>query len=152
MAVLATLAVCSIFILNVSLLAFLVINERRMHSVLRSLTHQILAISEQGHKEVHCSQDIRPSHDVPLFNQAIIKMSEDAKLTDREQEVFIQIGKGHNVQHVAEVLRVSMHTAKTHQSNIYRKFEVHSRQDLLNLIDATMHDELGESSQNRMIA
>lgn len=57
------------------------------------------------------------------------------KLSPRESEVLGYIVKGRNARHVAERLCISESTAKTHISNIYRKTNVHSQQELLDIIE-----------------
>jgi DNA-binding CsgD family transcriptional regulator len=56
-------------------------------------------------------------------------------LSRRETEIFLLIAKGRNAEYVQKELTVSIHTAKTHISNIYHKLGVHSSQELLNLIE-----------------
>lgn len=57
------------------------------------------------------------------------------KLSQREAEVLAYAVKGRNARHVAERLCITESTAKTHFANIYRKVNVHSQQELLDLID-----------------
>ncbi|WP_417046532.1 response regulator transcription factor, partial [Enorma massiliensis] len=57
------------------------------------------------------------------------------KLSPRESEVLGYIVKGRNARHVADRLCISESTAKTHISNIYRKTNVHSQQELLDIIE-----------------
>lgn len=57
-------------------------------------------------------------------------------LTPRETEVFALLSKGRNAEFIQNALFISNHTAKTHIYNIYRKMDVHSLQDLLDVLDA----------------
>lgn len=57
------------------------------------------------------------------------------KLSPREGEVLAYVVKGRNAKHVAEKLYISESTAKTHMSNIYRKTNVHSQQELLDVVE-----------------
>ncbi len=57
-------------------------------------------------------------------------------LTPREEEVFGLLAKGRNAEFIQNALVISNHTVKTHIYNIYRKMDVHSLQDLLDVLDA----------------
>lgn len=56
-------------------------------------------------------------------------------LTSREQEIFEYLARGRNVRFVQEKLTVSYNTVKTHVSHIYAKLDVHSQQELINLVE-----------------
>ncbi|NTU89639.1 MAG: helix-turn-helix transcriptional regulator, partial [Actinobacteria bacterium] len=57
-------------------------------------------------------------------------------LSPRQREVLILLAKGRNAEYIQEKLVVSNHTAKAHIYNIYQKTNVHSRQELIDLIEA----------------
>ena len=65
----------------------------------------------------------------------LAKISKMYQLSKRESEVLTLISKGRNAQYVSKELVISIHTAKTHIANIYNKLNVHSSQELLDLID-----------------
>lgn len=48
-------------------------------------------------------------------------------LTERERSVLTHIAKGHNVQETAEMLAISVHTARGYVKDIYRKLGISSR-------------------------
>ena len=52
-------------------------------------------------------------------------------LTQREEEILKLVARGYGNEEIAEILHVSIFTVRTHISNIYRKFEVTSRVELL---------------------
>lgn len=56
-------------------------------------------------------------------------------LTPREIEVFALLSRGRNAEFIQNTLFISNHTVKTHIYNIYRKMDIHSLQELLDLID-----------------
>jgi DNA-binding CsgD family transcriptional regulator len=56
------------------------------------------------------------------------------QLTSRENEVLVQISMGRNIPGVADTLKISPSTAKTHIIHIYRKVGVSSRQELLDIL------------------
>jgi DNA-binding CsgD family transcriptional regulator len=58
------------------------------------------------------------------------------QLSRRETEVFLLLAKGRNAEYIQGKLVISLHTAKTHIANIYHKLEVHSLQEMLDLIES----------------
>lgn len=65
---------------------------------------------------------------------ACVSVSLEYKLSPRETEVLRELAYGHSSSYVAKVLFISNNTARTHMKNIYRKLEINSREDLLELI------------------
>ncbi len=57
------------------------------------------------------------------------------RLSPREREILQLLLKGRDARYIMNEFYISQSTAKTHIYNIYRKFEVHSRQDLLDFIE-----------------
>lgn len=57
-------------------------------------------------------------------------------LSARETDVFMLLAQGRSRPYICEVLYLSDGTVKTHVSHIYRKFDVHSRQELLDAVQA----------------
>lgn len=55
-------------------------------------------------------------------------------LSSRETDVFMMLAQGRNRPYICEALYLSDGTVKTHVSHIYRKFDVHSRQELLDAV------------------
>lgn len=55
-------------------------------------------------------------------------------LTERESEVFGMLAQGKSVTQIREELFISKNTANTHVKNIYRKLNIHSRQELINMV------------------
>lgn len=58
-------------------------------------------------------------------------------LSSRQREVLGMLAKGRNADYITEKLIISSHTAKAHIYNIYQKTGVHSRQELMNLVENT---------------
>ena len=52
--------------------------------------------------------------------------SVEEELSDREQEVLIELTRGRSNKEVADVLCISPHTVITHRKNITRKLNIHS--------------------------
>ena len=56
-------------------------------------------------------------------------------LTPREAEILQYYARGRSTTVVQEALVLSYNTVKTHVKNIYRKMDVHSQQELIDLVD-----------------
>ncbi len=86
-------------------------------------------------------------HEVPEdwespWRKACNDISKRYQLSPRETEIFFLVAKGRNADYIQQKLVISTHTAKTHIANIYRKLEVHSSQELLDLVEETRgHEE-----------
>ena len=57
-------------------------------------------------------------------------------LSARETEVLYLLAKGRSMNHIMEELVISEGTAKTHINHVYKKLNVHSRHELLDLIES----------------
>lgn len=56
-------------------------------------------------------------------------------LSRRETEVMFLLAKGHNAAFIQDKLCISKSTAKTHINHIYRKLDIHTQQELLNMME-----------------
>lgn len=65
----------------------------------------------------------------------MMELAGEYKLTERETEVFILMGKGKNARIISEELFVSYTTARTHVRNIYTKLGIGSRTEFNALIE-----------------
>lgn len=62
-------------------------------------------------------------------------MADRYGLSSRQREVLTMLAKGRNAEYITEKLVISSHTAKAHIYNIYQKTGVHSRQELMDLVE-----------------
>ena len=63
-------------------------------------------------------------------------LAEQYGLTPREAEVALLTVQGFSGAYISEKLFVSNSTVRFHQQNIYRKFDVHSRNELIEAVTA----------------
>ncbi len=56
-------------------------------------------------------------------------------LTPREREVAAYVFRGYSAKRIAEIDCVSLNTVQSHTRNVYRKLGVHSRQELIDLVE-----------------
>lgn len=71
-------------------------------------------------------------------------------LSPREREILATLLRGRDAKYIMDTFYISQSTAKTHIYNIYRKFDVHSRQELLDFIEGIElpPDDDADSSQD----
>lgn len=58
------------------------------------------------------------------------------QLSAREAEVLVYLAQGHTRASIAKRLFVSENTIREHVKNIYKKLYIHSRQQLIDMVDA----------------
>lgn len=62
-------------------------------------------------------------------------IAEKFGLTKREEEILSYLARGRSLPYISDALFVTTGTVKTHTINIYRKTDVNSRQELLDLLE-----------------
>lgn len=62
-------------------------------------------------------------------------------LSSREHEVLVLLTRGRTIASIAEKLYVSENTVKAHTKAIYRKFQVHTREELLMRVQNLLREE-----------
>lgn len=70
------------------------------------------------------------------FDAAFAQFADEWRLSERESLVTREFARGRTVAHIADELVVSQETVKTHLKRAYAKTGCHSRQDLIDSIDA----------------
>lgn len=63
------------------------------------------------------------------------RIAERFALTERETDVFKLLAKGRNVPFIEEELVISRNTIKTHIKHIYQKMDLHSQQELIDMVE-----------------
>ena len=81
------------------------------------------------------ANDPAPSRD-QLLEAACDALSAERGLTEREREVLGMLARGHNGYHIRDELTLSYNTVKTHVKRVYRKLDVHSQQELIDLVES----------------
>ena len=57
-------------------------------------------------------------------------------LTEREAAVLVPLAKGHTMKSIAEQFTVSFHTVRSQVRSIYLKLDIHSREELLDMLES----------------
>ena len=69
------------------------------------------------------------------FEKAGTRLARRCHLSPREIEVFFLLAKGRNRAYIHEELVIGDETVKSHIKSIYRKTDVHSQQELIDLLE-----------------
>lgn len=81
------------------------------------------------------SDSLWPSEKRGRFKRKCEATANRYLLSARETEVLFFLAKGHNATSIQEQLFISEGTAKTHIRHIYRKLDVHSQQELIQIVE-----------------
>lgn len=84
----------------------------------------------------------RPEYHSDKLQSICNRLVRIGRLSKRESDVLSLIAKGRSTPRIQDELSLSMNTVNTHTSHIYQKLNVHSRQELLDLIEETEPEEL----------
>lgn len=74
------------------------------------------------------------------FHMRCEEIADRYLLSRRETEVMFLLAKGHNAAYIQDKLCISKSTAKTHINHIYRKLDIHTQQELLNMVEEDGND------------
>lgn len=74
------------------------------------------------------------------FRRACGRIAADGGLTPREAEVMRLVVRGRSGTFVQDKLFISKSTFQTHMRNLYKKLDVHSNQELLDLLERTLDE------------
>ena len=91
------------------------------------------AFSGQPDAQDRLSGSQAPLDETP--NARLERLSRDCGLTPREAEVFALLARGRSIPFIRDELVISRDTAATHAKHIYAKLGVHSRQELIDLVE-----------------
>nr|WP_264473296.1 helix-turn-helix transcriptional regulator [Gordonibacter pamelaeae] len=72
------------------------------------------------------------------WKAACAEIAEAYELTNQETRIHTMLARGRNQHYIAEELVISPHTIKTHTYHIYKKLDVHSQQELIDMVEAKL--------------
>lgn len=76
------------------------------------------------------------SADAPIRSaDALAHLAKTHGLTTRETQTASYVSKGYSLDKTAELLGISINTVRTHMRSVYGKLAIHSRQELIDLLD-----------------
>lgn len=91
---------------------------------------------KQSIESVSSTDDVRYPVDLQGFDERCTEIANRHGLTTREREVFILLAHGRNSRFVQDELMVSYNTVKVHVRHVYEKLDIHSQQELIDLVEA----------------
>ena len=121
----AVLAVimCGLFVAFV-----LVLSRKTLHSLLPEQ-----AMPEDAQADRLIDEEARARYG---WKERCQLVGEEFRLTGREMDVLVPLSHGLSPSRIAEDLSLSYYTVRAHTRNIYAKTGVHSRQELIDLIES----------------
>ncbi len=82
------------------------------------------------------------------FHLRCEEIADTYMLSRRETEVLFLLAKGHNASFIQDKLCISKSTAKTHINHIYRKLDIHTQQELLNMVEDRPHGNIDDDDSS----
>lgn len=79
--------------------------------------------------------DVSPTAPVDPIAQACAVIAKKYALSEREGEVLDLLARGNTRMSIAEKLIISENTVRVHVKNIYAKLHIHSKQQLIDMVD-----------------
>ncbi len=70
-----------------------------------------------------------------LQESALRQLAKEFHLSSRETEIFFLLAKGRSAPFIRDELMISLNTVSSHVKHIYAKTGIHSRQELIDLVD-----------------
>ncbi|WP_080801955.1 helix-turn-helix transcriptional regulator [Arabiibacter massiliensis] len=78
---------------------------------------------------------VAPAPESESFEARCARIAADRGLSAREAEIFQLLAQGRSQPYIRDMLYLSKNTVSTHTRHIYRKLDVHSKQELLDLLE-----------------
>lgn len=80
----------------------------------------------------------RAADQASSFDRVCTEIADEYGLTPTETEVFLLLSRGRTTRFIAQALSRSESTVKTHISHIYRKLNINTQQQLLDIVESCM--------------
>lgn len=91
------------------------------------------ALFATRHRTSHVTEDnVKPDQ---TLEKSCSTLAAKGGLSPREQEVLNLILQGRDLPRISQALFISENTVRSHMKNIYRKLDVHSKQEVLDLLE-----------------
>ena len=124
--------------------AFLIFSEREFDALFASDTESmptledLLAQDYAVELEAAGADEAEPSGKKRRFAEAIDELAESYQLSPREADVLRCVAMGYDSDTMADKLCLAWNTVRTYRRNVYGKMGVHSRQELMKLVEDTV--------------
>ena len=117
----------------VLILMFALFTEKSLDRLFSPSSDQELPLQDLLKESIRDESDHRQKGH---FVELIERVATSNRLSRRETEVLRYLAMGRNSNFIASSMNISLNTARVHVRNIYTKLDVHTRQDLINLVDS----------------
>ena len=111
-----------------------VLNDGRAFSFAPRATEAAEGQSGSRRETSACAGVGNEAAEVDELTARIRVLARDGGLTPRETEVFDLLARGRSIPYVRDALVISKETAATHAKHVYAKLDVHTRQELIDLV------------------
>jgi DNA-binding CsgD family transcriptional regulator len=71
-----------------------------------------------------------------IMERRCAEIAAQYSLTPRESEVLALLARGRSGRYIKDLLLVSHNTVKAHVKHIYQKLDIHTHQELIDIIEA----------------
>lgn len=121
--------------------AFLIFSEREFDALFgpkedgAPSLEDMLAWDYAAETEAVDGADDAPSGKRRRFDEALLKLAQEYQLTAREADVMRCVAMGYDSSTMADKLCLAWNTVRTYRRNVYGKMGVHSRQELMKLVE-----------------
>ena len=125
---------CVFLALLVIIAAIFLFTEKDYDKIFSSIAEKKLNIKDYvslSNRESNTKSD----QDRPWI-AACLRVGTRVQLTEREQQVMEQISLGRSQKFIAKRMTISHNTVRTHTGNLYAKLDIHSREELIELIES----------------
>jgi len=96
---------------------------------------QIIFVFQQKEKNVFENYAPKEETKSNYFQQKIDMLAAKYELTTRQKEILAILAKGHSVDFISQELYISKATVKSHTYTIYKKLGVHTREEVMQLVE-----------------
>jgi DNA-binding CsgD family transcriptional regulator len=69
---------------------------------------------------------------------AVTVLSGECHLSEREKDILYFLSMGYSVNRIAELLSIANNTVGTHIRSVYKKMQLHNKQDVIDVVNKTM--------------
>ena len=129
-------------IVHVALTAGLVINPESETSLVQSsvaaliVVYALLLVFLISHRagKPEAKKTVTPPAAIDEIGPTCIRIGKERGLTQRETEIMCEMASGRSSGEIARSLGISTSTVKTHVKSIYRKLDIHAKEELIVLV------------------
>ncbi|MCL1891079.1 MAG: helix-turn-helix transcriptional regulator [Coriobacteriia bacterium] len=136
--------VCAVVVLT---FAFLVFSEKSYENLFITTSKSEPTYENLVQMAVNKEEGLSQRDAVAYFDVAVESLAEKNGLSARESEILGHLARGYSSSNIAEKLCVTWNTVRSHIQSVYAKLDVHSRHELIVLLDLEVESALLKRSR-----